>query len=53
VFSLVLQVALVPGDAFGDDKGVRMSYAAALSTLQDAMEKIKEAMALVRPPVAV
>nr|XP_051207984.1 bifunctional aspartate aminotransferase and glutamate/aspartate-prephenate aminotransferase isoform X3 [Lolium perenne] len=47
------QVALVPGDAFGDDKGVRMSYAAALSTLQDAMEKIKEAMALVRPPVAV
>ncbi|KAM0863074.1 hypothetical protein ACQ4PT_044838 [Festuca glaucescens] len=47
------QVALVPGDAFGDDKGVRISYAAALSTLQDAMEKIKEAMALVRPPVAV
>uniref|UniRef100_A0ACD5WZG1 Uncharacterized protein n=4 Tax=Avena sativa TaxID=4498 RepID=A0ACD5WZG1_AVESA len=47
------QVALVPGDAFGDDKGVRISYAAALSTLQDATEKIKEAIALVKPPVAI
>ncbi|AQK93595.1 Bifunctional aspartate aminotransferase and glutamate/aspartate-prephenate aminotransferase [Zea mays] len=47
------QVALVPGDAFGDDKGVRISYAAAMSTLQTAMGKIKEAMALLRPPVAV
>nr|CAB3465143.1 unnamed protein product [Digitaria exilis] len=47
------QVALVPGDAFGDDKGVRISYAAAMSTLQTAMEKIKEAMALLKPPVAV
>ncbi|KAG2619088.1 hypothetical protein PVAP13_3NG140790 [Panicum virgatum] len=47
------QVALVPGDAFGDDKGVRISYAAAMSTLETAMGKIKEAMALLRPPVAV
>jgi len=43
----------VPGDAFGDDKGVRISYAAAMSTLETAMGKIKEAMALLTPPVAV
>ncbi|XP_042378238.1 bifunctional aspartate aminotransferase and glutamate/aspartate-prephenate aminotransferase-like [Zingiber officinale] len=47
------QVALVPGDAFGDDKCIRISYAASLSTLQAAMKKIKEAMALLKPPVAV
>ncbi|KAG6512231.1 hypothetical protein ZIOFF_030327 [Zingiber officinale] len=47
------QVALVPGDAFGDDKCIRISYAASLSTLQEAMKKIKEAMALLKPPVAV
>ncbi|PKA62517.1 Bifunctional aspartate aminotransferase and glutamate/aspartate-prephenate aminotransferase [Apostasia shenzhenica] len=38
------QVALVPGDAFGDDKCLRISYAASLSTLREAMLKIKEAM---------
>lgn len=53
MFSLASQVALVPGDAFGDDKGVRISYAAALSTLQSAMEKIKGAMALLKAPAAV
>ncbi|MQL87046.1 hypothetical protein Taro_019591 [Colocasia esculenta] len=47
------QVALVPGDAFGDDNCIRISYAASLSTLQEAMEKMKKAMALIRPPVAV
>ncbi|XP_044978987.1 bifunctional aspartate aminotransferase and glutamate/aspartate-prephenate aminotransferase [Hordeum vulgare subsp. vulgare] len=47
------QVALVPGDAFGDDTGVRISYAAALSTLQSAMEKIKDAMTLLKAPAAV
>ncbi|OVA14644.1 Aminotransferase [Macleaya cordata] len=47
------QVALVPGDAFGDDTCIRMSYAASLSTLQAAMEKIKEAMFVLRPAVAV
>ncbi|CAN6328134.1 unnamed protein product [Urochloa humidicola] len=47
------QVALVPGNAFGDDKSVRISYSAAMSTLETAVGKIKEAMALLRPPVAV
>ncbi|KAK1632210.1 hypothetical protein QYE76_006525 [Lolium multiflorum] len=47
------KVELVPGGAFGDDKGVRISYVAALSTLQDEIEKIKEATTLLKPRVAV
>ncbi|XP_008783401.2 bifunctional aspartate aminotransferase and glutamate/aspartate-prephenate aminotransferase-like [Phoenix dactylifera] len=47
------QVALVPGDAFGDDKCIRISYAASLSTLQAAVGKIKEAMILLKPPIPV
>lgn len=47
------QVALVPGDAFGDDRCIRISYAASLSTLQAAMGKIKEAVFLLKPPVPV
>lgn len=47
------QVALVPGDAFGDDTCIRISYAAALSTLQAAFERIKQALVLLRPPVPV
>nr|CAD1818108.1 unnamed protein product [Ananas comosus var. bracteatus] len=47
------QVALVPGDAFGDDKCIRISYAASLSTLQAATEKIKEVINLLKPAVAV
>lgn len=47
------QVALVPGDAFGDDKCIRISYAASLSTLEAAFEKIKEAFALLRPRIPV
>ncbi|XP_055833658.1 bifunctional aspartate aminotransferase and glutamate/aspartate-prephenate aminotransferase isoform X3 [Solanum dulcamara] len=47
------QVALVPGDAFGDDTCVRISYAASLSTLQAAVERIKKALVTLRPPVTV
>nr|CAB3474930.1 unnamed protein product [Digitaria exilis] len=43
------QVALVPGDVFGDDKCIRISYSSSLSTLQIAMVKIKEAVALLKP----
>nr|AGT17243.1 hypothetical protein SHCRBa_067_E24_F_120 [Saccharum hybrid cultivar R570] len=46
------QVALVPGDAFGDDKCIRISYAASLTTLQTAMARTKEAVALLKPCVA-
>ncbi|XP_038701400.1 bifunctional aspartate aminotransferase and glutamate/aspartate-prephenate aminotransferase-like isoform X2 [Tripterygium wilfordii] len=41
----VAQVALVPGDAFGDDSCVRISYAASLATLKAAVERIKKALA--------
>lgn len=47
------QVALVPGDAFGDDTCIRISYAASLSTLQAAVERIKKALVTLRPPVPV
>lgn len=47
------QVALVPGEAFGDDNCIRFSYAASLSTLQEAVERIKKALASLRCAVAV
>ncbi|ONK73618.1 uncharacterized protein A4U43_C04F33500 [Asparagus officinalis] len=47
------QVALVPGDAFGDDKCIRMSYAASLPTLQEAAKKIREAVALLKPRIPI
>jgi len=47
------QVAMVPGDAFGDDSCVRISYAASLSTLQAAVMRIKKALVALRPGVPV
>ncbi|XVE86737.1 hypothetical protein DITRI_Ditri18aG0057700 [Diplodiscus trichospermus] len=47
------QVALVPGDAFGDDSCIRISYAASLTTLQAAFERIKKALISLRPVVPV
>ncbi|OWM82224.1 hypothetical protein CDL15_Pgr001798 [Punica granatum] len=47
------QVALVPGDAFGEDTCIRISYAAALSELQNAVERIKKALVPLRPAVPV
>ncbi|XVF15140.1 hypothetical protein REPUB_Repub09cG0123900 [Reevesia pubescens] len=47
------QVALVPGDAFGDDTCIRISYAASLTTLQAAFERIKKALITLRPAVPV
>lgn len=47
------QVALVPGVAFGDDTCIRISYAASLTTLQDAFRRIKEALVALRPAVPV
>ncbi|MBA0815511.1 hypothetical protein Gohar_000277, partial [Gossypium harknessii] len=45
------QVALVPGDAFGDDSCIRISYAASLTTLQASFERIKKALISLRPAV--
>ncbi|CAJ2677012.1 unnamed protein product [Trifolium pratense] len=38
------QVAVVPGSAFGDDTCIRISYAASLTTLQAAVERIKKSL---------
>ena len=38
-------VALVPGDAFGNDHHIRISYAAAEDKLIEAMKRIKKALA--------
>jgi aspartate aminotransferase len=37
-------VALVPGDAFGDDAYVRISYATSLESIRDACERFKQAL---------
>ena len=37
-------LALVPGDAFGEPNGVRMSYAASLDDLKDAIERFKNGL---------
>ncbi|KAK4799296.1 hypothetical protein SAY86_024661 [Trapa natans] len=47
------QVAMVPGDAFGEDTCIRISYAAALSDLQNAVERIKKALIPLRSAVPV
>jgi aspartate aminotransferase len=39
------QVSLVPGDAFGDEKCVRLSYAASEKDLIDALGQMKKALA--------
>lgn len=38
-------VSLVPGSAFGDEKCIRLSYAASLSELKEALKRIKSALA--------
>ncbi|KAL5555960.1 hypothetical protein UlMin_038196 [Ulmus minor] len=47
------QVALVPGDAFGDDTCIRISYAASLTTVQAAVERIKKALIALKRPAHV
>ncbi|MFQ6648184.1 hypothetical protein Gotur_020867, partial [Gossypium turneri] len=47
------QVALVPGDVFGDDSCIQISYAASLTTLQASFERIKKALISLRPAVHV
>ncbi|XP_024014142.1 bifunctional aspartate aminotransferase and glutamate/aspartate-prephenate aminotransferase [Eutrema salsugineum] len=47
------QVAMVPGDAFGDDSCIRISYATSLDVLQVAVEKIRKALEPLRATVSV
>lgn len=41
-------VALVPGDAFGNDNHIRISYAASEENLREAMKRIKSALAALK-----
>ena len=41
-------VALVPGDAFGDPRCIRFSYATSMDKLTEAVRRIKEALARLR-----
>ncbi|CAM6094796.1 unnamed protein product [Calypogeia fissa] len=43
-------VALVPGDAFGDPKCLRISYAASVEELETAMERIEKGLTLLKRP---
>jgi aspartate/methionine/tyrosine aminotransferase len=42
-------VAIVPGDAFGSDDFIRISYATSMSNLQDGMARIADALAKLKP----
>lgn len=37
-------LAVVPGDAFGEPNGLRMSYAASMNDLEDAMQRFEEGL---------
>lgn len=41
-------VALVPGDAFGDDDHLRLSYATSMENIEKAVERIREALGKLR-----
>ncbi|MDZ7333133.1 MAG: pyridoxal phosphate-dependent aminotransferase [candidate division KSB1 bacterium] len=43
------KVAVVPGEAFGDDKFIRFSYANSMENIEKAMDRITEAMARLVP----
>lgn len=43
------RVAVVPGDAFGADQFIRLSYATSMETIEQAMDRIEEAMAKLKP----
>lgn len=38
-------VALVPGQAFGDPDGIRLSYAASMADLEEALDRVERALA--------
>jgi len=43
-------VALVPGDAFGAPKCLRISYAASLETIAEALDRIEKYLAALHAP---
>ncbi|MAT40584.1 MAG: aminotransferase class I and II [Ectothiorhodospiraceae bacterium] len=43
------KVAIVPGDAFGTDDFIRISYATSMQNLQEGMSRIQDALAQLKP----
>jgi hypothetical protein len=43
-------VAIVPGDSFGADSNIRLSYATSMENLEKGMDRISEAMAKLKTP---
>jgi aspartate/methionine/tyrosine aminotransferase len=43
------RVAIVPGDSFGADDFIRISYATSMANLEKAMDRIAEALAKLKP----
>jgi aspartate/methionine/tyrosine aminotransferase len=43
------RVAIVPGDAFGNDDYIRLSYATSMSNLEKSMDRIVEALGELKP----
>ena len=39
-----MKIALVPGSAFGDDKCIRLSYAASMQNLEDGLDRLEEGL---------
>ncbi len=44
------RVAIVPGDSFGNDACIRLSYATSMENLEKGMDRISEAMAKLKTP---
>ena len=44
------RVAIVPGDSFGADAHIRLSYATSMENLEKGMDRISEAMARLKTP---
>jgi aspartate/methionine/tyrosine aminotransferase len=43
------RVAIVPGDAFGNDDYIRLSYATSMTNLEKSLDRIVEALAKLKP----
>lgn len=41
-------LAAVPGDAFGEPAGIRLSYAASMEHLQEAVKRLREGLAALK-----
>ena len=51
IVGLGLQVALVPGSAFGSPRTLRMSYATSMENLDKALDRISKALLSIKQQV--